>query len=336
MLVKYTSKILIGTVLDVALDANNQRIFDLGRIVFDELGSIPPSEFSRSLITSIFVPGGGNNGQEMIFNIPNLGFRNDFWKFFSGSFPNNPVAVIGRRITQFQTDNSGEFRVISNLINLDVFGVDAQVNIGAIGSNLTPFNDANAPPFLDLGETGQANDAEFWRTLFVKNIVFEGPNVEFTSIKFIGNNLEIKGGQNDDIIFTEHNSSEFFRCDGGVEHVIFAKEVEFNNDIASDIIPDVNNTFDLGSGAKKWEFIHGTSGVFNTVNASLVLTLDSGTFFLVDECSMNIDTVVGTKIGTGTNQKIGFWNSTPVVQQTVASDTLANLYTALRNNGIIG
>lgn len=40
--------------------------------------------------------------------------------------------------------------------------------------------------------------------------------------------------------------------------------------------------------------------------------------------------------GLGGSQKLGFFGTTPVVQQTVASDTLANLYTALRASGIIG
>lgn len=44
----------------------------------------------------------------------------------------------------------------------------------------------------------------------------------------------------------------------------------------------------------------------------------------------------GGKLGKFSTRKIGFWGATPVAQQTVASDTLANLYTALRTIGIIG
>ncbi len=106
--------------------------------------------------------------------------------------------------------------------------------------------------------------------------------------------------------------------------------------VNQDLDPDVHATRDLGASANRWNQINGVSGVFNTMNISLVATFDSATLFFIDACFMSIDTVTGLKIGTGTSQKIGFWNSTPLAQQTVASDTLANLYTLLRNIGIVG
>ena len=39
--------------------------------------------------------------------------------------------------------------------------------------------------------------------------------------------------------------------------------------------------------------------------------------------------------GNVAGARMGFFNTTPVAQQSVASDTLANLYTALRNYGLI-
>jgi len=56
---------------------------------------------------------------------------------------------------------------------------------------------------------------------------------------------------------------------------------------------------------------------------------------LGDAINFAFNTTTGTKIGTSTTQKIAFFNSTPVVKQSVASDTLANLYTALRTYGLI-
>jgi len=50
------------------------------------------------------------------------------------------------------------------------------------------------------------------------------------------------------------------------------------------------------------------------------------------------DTTTGTKIGTATNQKLGFWNATPAVQQvfaTGASHTVDELITVLQNMGLI-
>jgi len=109
-----------------------------------------------------------------------------------------------------------------------------------------------------------------------------------------------------------------------------------NTGIAGDLIPDFAGTHDLGSGSRPFAFVNANSGVFSTVNATVAITLDTATMFCLGACFFNIDTVTGLKIGTGTTQKIGFWNSTPLVQQTVASDTLANLYTLLRNIGIVG
>lgn len=43
----------------------------------------------------------------------------------------------------------------------------------------------------------------------------------------------------------------------------------------------------------------------------------------------------GSSSGGANDVKIGFFGETPVVQQSVASDTLANLYTSLRNLGLI-
>lgn len=53
-----------------------------------------------------------------------------------------------------------------------------------------------------------------------------------------------------------------------------------------------------------------------------------------------LDTATGTKIGTGTTQKLGFWNATPIVKPTVtgaksSNAALASLITALANMGLI-
>jgi hypothetical protein len=51
-----------------------------------------------------------------------------------------------------------------------------------------------------------------------------------------------------------------------------------------------------------------------------------------------LDTTTGTKIGTATAQKLGFWNATPVVQQvfaTGASHTVDELITVLQTLGLV-
>jgi hypothetical protein len=272
------STTLIGTPLTQDLDAASFDIEDLKRLEFDELGSIPDN--TQSLITSIFEDNGGNNGQEMIFNIPNLGFRNDFWKFFSGSYPNNPVGIIGRRLTQFQTDITGEFRVISNEINLDVSGSGAQINFGGgIGTDILPFNTGLAS-VLDLGATGQANDSEFWRTLYVKKVVFQGPTVDFTNIEFVGGNLQLQADSEDDIIFTDRTLGEFgrFTNDGDVfdpklqlvvagqlianDIAVFNGDATFNEDVV------------LGSAVSDLITINGETNILEDLKFNANRTID--------------------------------------------------------------
>ena len=45
----------------------------------------------------------------------------------------------------------------------------------------------------------------------------------------------------------------------------------------------------------------------------------TGAFTLSNAVNVVVGTSTGTKIGTATSQKLGFWNTTPVVQQTTAS-----------------
>ena len=59
------------------------------------------------------------------------------------------------------------------------------------------------------------------------------------------------------------------------------------------------------------------------------------TMTIADAEDIVLATTTGSKIGTATSQKIGFWNATPLVQQSVGADNLANLYTLLRAIGIV-
>lgn len=78
-----------------------------------------------------------------------------------------------------------------------------------------------------------------------------------------------------------------------------------------------------GRGAAGGSLILST---FTTAGASTAgtlttrLTLDtSGLLTFADAVNMAFNTTTGTKIGTATGQKIGFWNATPVVQQILAT-----------------
>jgi hypothetical protein len=82
----------------------------------------------------------------------------------------------------------------------------------------------------------------------------------------------------------------------------------------------------------------------------------NGTVTIADTINLVFSTGTGTKIGTATNQKIAFWNATPIVQPTTAvasaaivggggttvtdtdtfgGYTIAQVVQALRNTGIL-
>lgn len=74
---------------------------------------------------------------------------------------------------------------------------------------------------------------------------------------------------------------------------------------------------------RSWGFPNasGTVALTSTSQTFTNKTLSTGTTFSADftlnsGVDMILNTTTGTKIGTGTTQKLGFWNATPVVQDT--------------------
>lgn len=71
-------------------------------------------------------------------------------------------------------------------------------------------------------------------------------------------------------------------------------------------------------------FLDGVTA--GTVTASKALVVGAskeigslGTVTLADSANVITNATTGTKIGTATTQKIGFWNATPVIQQAAAA-----------------
>jgi hypothetical protein len=97
-------------------------------------------------------------------------------------------------------------------------------------------------------------------------------------------------------------------------------------------------TFDEQSGASfatLWFTAPRDITFYTRSSTTEKLRIGDTNITLGDGINFAFNTTTGTKIGTSTTQKIAFFNSTPVVKQSVASDTLANLYTALRTYGLI-
>lgn len=105
---------------------------------------------------------------------------------------------------------------------------------------------------------------------------------------------------------------------------------------------------DLTNSRQHLEFNPGASSTAAAlkVNARMVVSGaadDGSTGFMLangmdlQDCNIKLGTTTGTKIGTATTQKIGFWNVTPVVQQVLATGagaTADNIITLLQTLGL--
>lgn len=93
-----------------------------------------------------------------------------------------------------------------------------------------------------------------------------------------------------------------------------------------------------GAAAPVWTTATGTGAPVRATSPTISTSL-----IMADAADVVLDTTTGSKIGTATNQKLGFFNATPVVQQTgyaVPTDlatcisALTTLRTALNNLGL--
>lgn len=65
----------------------------------------------------------------------------------------------------------------------------------------------------------------------------------------------------------------------------------------------------------------GSGGNFNCkYEGTVAWRLESATTMYLNDCNLKLGVSTGTKIGTTTAQKLGFWGATPVVQQAAISD----------------
>jgi len=105
---------------------------------------------------------------------------------------------------------------------------------------------------------------------------------------------------------------------------------------ATYIAPAINQTSTAGYTALLINPTETTtgSGAKNLIDAqvgsvSKFLVDNAGSLTLADAATIAVGTTTGTKIGTATSQKLGFFNATPVVQQT------GDIITALSNLGLV-
>jgi len=126
------------------------------------------------------------------------------------------------------------------------------------------------------------------------------------------------------------------------QHFTAASRITSNGAGANLTISAGNCRGTTGEGGVGGSLIFATyaaSGTTNTIgNLTTRLTLDTtGLLTFADAVDMAFNTTTGTKIGTATGQKIGFWNATPVVQQVLATGggaTVDNVISLLQTLGL--
>lgn len=98
-----------------------------------------------------------------------------------------------------------------------------------------------------------------------------------------------------------------------------------------------------GSGATAFGYGSNYALYINSNNLVWVNAVGGGEFRvgngmnITDAGNIVLGTTTGTKIGTGTTQKLGFWNATPVAQQVLATGsgaTVDNVITLLQTLGL--
>lgn len=242
----------------------------------------------------------------------------------------------------------------SLLLNLKVGGtVKAQITKAGCGI-FTMATSGDAIQFLDQSNGG--NSVRFITNLNgVPLILMPSLGGAGTSFYFRSNGLQLSqtnslswdngnantGGSNTSDLFLVRKAAATLQMGidaAGVTNQMFTAANRITSDgVGANLTIAPGN----GRGAAGGSLILST---FTTAGASTAgtlttrLTLDtSGLLTFADAVNMAFNTTTGTKIGTATGQKIGFWNATPVVQQILATGagaTVDNVISLLQTLGL--
>lgn len=136
-----------------------------------------------------------------------------------------------------------------------------------------------------------------------------------------------------------------FTCAGTVRFQIHSNRTRCN-----DFWPLADSNYDLGGTSVAWldAYIHGsvyldddndtyitsdTDDALQVVcGGSEIVEFAAGVVTVSDSVNFLLNTTTGTKIGTGTTQKLGFWNATPIVQPSSTGETTG--FTAGSGTGV--
>lgn len=223
----------------------------------------------------------------------------------------------GGSTTQVQYNNAGAFGGAAGLI----WNAASSPNV-----QITAQNAAHVPLVLKLAASHSANGFELQNsigtvlmeiepsgTIDVRGNALESNDLNMMRVDGSNNLIYGQGTTIPDMYFYSTSSWRIYL--GGTNILRM---------YAQGIYPWEGNK-ELGSASYRF-------GTFFTTLANI-----SGNTTLGAGANLILDTATGTKIGTATTQKIGFWNVTPVVQQVLATGagaTVDNVISLLQTLGL--
>lgn len=174
-----------------------------------------------------------------------------------------------------------------NLADSSYVGIDA-LDYTVRGGTGIQFGTDNAQ---DIGASGSGRP----RTIYV------GTSVDTPTVNRTSGNLTLQTTTSGSVILAPNGTARFTVATSGI------------TSCGCDLHGDSDNGRDLGAVGTRWR-----SGYFGTsVNVVTgAVLLDTNGITMGDAKNIILNTTTGTKIGTGTTQKLGFYNATPVVQAT--------------------
>jgi hypothetical protein len=218
---------------------------------------------------------------------------------------------------------------------------------GAWNANLPNFAE---PLNIGLGYTGDTASWLGWldEVRVSKGICrhtsdFTPPAVAYSAAGGDSPSITIKSnGTQTAKLWTDGNASDSFKIDvASTTRVQIATDGEIQ--IPSDFTTGAAGALSFGAAQDAEMGYDGTNLVINPKLVGTGKVSILGGISLLDQ-DVVLGTTTGTKIGTATTQKIGFWNATPVVQPTAVADAtdaasvitqLNALLAKLRTLGII-
>lgn len=187
-----------------------------------------------------------------------------------------------------------------------------QLNTNSGTQRLLIVNTTAAPIILATAGTGVANEVARFNTIATGTIEFLGnSNAGLNSEQGLRvyNKNASSGAFVTSLII--NNNGDYFGLGKG--STTFANSGLLNANSVGWIVNHTGATVYINDASQPHIFSVGGSAAANEI-----ARFDSTSLTLKDAINFAVGTTTGTKIGTATSQKLGFWNATPIVQPTTA------------------